>query len=42
MNSEGVAESGVLEAMETLSQVGLSQATTESYYPLRRHNLPGP
>ena len=32
-NSEGVAESGVLEAMETLSRVGLSQASTESYYP---------
>ena len=33
MNSAGVAESGILEAMETLSQVGLSQASSESYYP---------
>ena len=28
-----MAESGVLEALETLSQVGLSQASTESYCP---------
>ena len=29
----GVDSSGIREAMETLSQVGLSQASTESYYP---------
>ena len=29
---KGVAESGVLEGLETLSQVGLSQSNTESYY----------
>ena len=29
----GVDSSGILEAMETLSQVGLAQASTESYYP---------
>ena len=40
--SEGVAGLGVLEAMDTVSQVGLSQATTESCHPLRRHNLPAP
>ena len=34
MNSKGVAESGALEAMETPSQVGLSRASTESYYLL--------
>ena len=29
----GVGSLVVLEAMETLSQAGLSQASTESYYP---------
>ena len=29
----GMDSSGILEAMGTLSQVGLSQASTESYYP---------
>ena len=32
-NSAGVADSGIVEATETVSQVGLSQASTESYYP---------
>ena len=31
-NSQGVAESGVMEALKTMTQVGLSQASTESYY----------
>ena len=33
MNAAGVAESEIVEAMEMLSQVGLSQASTKSYYP---------
>ena len=31
--SVGVAECGILEAMETLPQVSFSQASTKSYYP---------
>ena len=29
----GVDSSGILEAMETLSPIDLSQASTKSYYP---------
>ena len=37
-SGEGVEDIGVLEAMETLSQVGLSQASTESYYAEEQEN----
>ena len=33
MNSKGLAGNGLLEAMVTLSQASLSQASTESYCP---------